>query len=68
MPAKSKSQRKFFGIAKSIKKGETPASYSPAAAKAAKSMTGKEIDKFAKTKEKKLPRKVGGLKKLKWPK
>jgi len=57
-----------MGIAKSIKEGETPASYSPAAAKAAKSMKKKQLKEFAKTKEKGLPKKVGGLKKLRWPK
>lgn len=54
MPAKSEKQRKLFGIAKSIKKGDTPKSYSPAAAKIAKDLPEDEIDKFA-TKENEEP-------------
>lgn len=50
MPATSEKQRKLFGIAKSIKQGKTPKSYSPKAAKIAKDLPEKEIDKFA-TKE-----------------
>jgi hypothetical protein len=55
LPAKSRSQRKFFGIALAIKKGKTPKSYSPEAAKAAKSMSRKALKHFAKTKESNLP-------------
>lgn len=56
MPAKSKVQRKFMGIALAIKKGKTPKSYSPEASKAAKTMRIKELEYFAKTKEKGLPK------------
>lgn len=58
MPAKSVKQRRFFGIAESIKKGKTPASYSPAAAKVAKTMKLKAIRHYTRTKEKGLPGKV----------
>ncbi len=56
MPARSVKQRKFLGIALSIKKGKTPKSYSPEAAEAAKTMSRKALEHFAKTKEKGLPR------------
>lgn len=56
MPAKSRVQRKFFGIALAIKKGKTPKAYSPEAAKVAKSMSKKALKHFAKTKEKGLPK------------
>lgn len=56
MPAKSRSQRKFFGIALAVKKGKTPKSYSPEATKAAKSMSKKALKHFAKTKEVGLPK------------
>lgn len=58
MPAISKTQRKFFGIVKSIKSGRTKPSYSRAAAKAARTMSIKNIRHFAKTKESGLPEKV----------
>ena len=57
MPSKTKKQQKFFGIVKGIKKGKTKPSYSPEAAKVAKEMTKKEIDKFAH--KAKPPRKRG---------
>ena len=47
MPAVSERQRKLAGIALSIKRGETPKTYSPQAAKMAKTMTIKELRKFA---------------------
>ena len=47
MPSKSKKQEKLFGIALSIKRGETPASYSSDAARIAKTMTLKQITDFA---------------------
>lgn len=53
--AVSKKQQKFMGMVHAAKKGEKPAS--PAVAKAAKSMTGKEAEKFASTKHKGLPEK-----------
>jgi len=55
MPAKSKDQRRFMGIARAIQKGEMPAGKSPAAAKVARSMKPGELHKFAATKEKGLP-------------
>lgn len=48
MPAKSEKQRKLFGIALSIKRGETPASYSPEASSIAESLSEKKIRKYAK--------------------
>ena len=57
MPAKSKVQRRFLGIAYAMKKGKLKKSYSPEAAKAAKSMSKKALRHFAKTKEKRLPSK-----------
>lgn len=59
MPAKSKAQRRFMGIVESIKKGKTPKSYSPEAAKAAKSMSKSDVRHFTKTKEKGLPQYTG---------
>ena len=56
MPAKSVKQRRFLGIALAMKKGKTPKSYSPEAAKAAETMSKKALEHFAKTKEKGLPK------------
>lgn len=47
MPAKSPAQRKLAGIALSMKRSETPKSYSKQAAKMAKSMTVKELREYA---------------------
>ena len=59
MPAKSKAQQKFFGLVRSVQKGETPKSdVSKSVKKAANSMSKKEVDKFAKTKRKGLPEKI----------
>ena len=59
MPAKSKAQQRFFGLVRSVQKGDTPKSdVSSDVKKAAKTMTKKEVDDFAKTKTKKLPEKV----------
>jgi hypothetical protein len=55
--AKSKAQQRFMGMVYAAKKGETPAS--PEVASAAKSISGKEAKKFAKTKHSGLPEKVG---------
>jgi len=56
MPAKSKAQRRLFGIAKAVKSGKlSPDEVSGAALNIAKNLSSKEIDKFAKTKEKNLP-------------
>ena len=47
MPAKSERQRKLAGIALSMKRGETPKSYSKGAAKMSK-MTQKQLRDYAK--------------------
>ena len=51
MPAKSEAQRRMMGMALSMKQGKTPKSKSPAAAKIAKTMTGKQLKEFAKKPE-----------------
>jgi hypothetical protein len=48
MPATSNAQRTLFRIALSIKKGETPRSYSKKAAELADSMSLEELEKYAK--------------------
>jgi hypothetical protein len=53
--AVSKKQQRFMGMVHAAKKGEKPAS--PEVAKVAKSMSGKEAEKFASTKHKGLPEK-----------
>lgn len=57
MPAKSKSQQRFFGMVDAYKKGEMK-NASKKIKDAAKNMTKKEIKKFASTKTKNLPEKV----------
>ena len=56
MPSVSKQQQKFFGVVKSMQQGDTPKKGK--AGKAAKSMTKKDVDDFASTKHKGLPKKV----------
>lgn len=57
--AVSKSQRALFGLAKSVKSGETPRSeVSQDVLDIEDDVSTKEIDKFAGTKEKGLPEKV----------
>ena len=56
MPAKSKQQQKFFGVVKSMQAGDIPKK--GAAGKVAKDMSKKEVDKYASTKHKGLPKKV----------
>ncbi len=56
MPAKSKQQQKFFGVVKSMQKGDIPKKGE--AGKVAKDMSKKEVDKYAGTKHKGLPKKV----------
>jgi hypothetical protein len=64
MPAESKAQQKFFGIVHGMQKGTVPKSYSPKAAKAAKTIEPKAAKEFAATKMKGLPKHtIGGLKK-----
>lgn len=55
--AVSQKQQKFMGMVYAAKKGAKPAS--PAVAKVAKGMSKKEAHKFAATKHKGLPKKVG---------
>lgn len=59
MPAQSKQQQKFMGIVRAIQKGEQPASkFSKKAQDAADDMKKKDVEKFASTKHKGLPKKV----------
>ncbi|MFZ5452444.1 MAG: hypothetical protein ACOZF2_11340 [Thermodesulfobacteriota bacterium] len=52
---KSKGQRRFMGMAHAIKEGELPASHSPAAAKAARTMNPEDLKHMASESEKGLP-------------
>ena len=56
MPAKSKQQQKFFGVVKAMQSGDIPKKGE--AGKVAKDMSKKEVDKYAGTKHKGLPKKV----------
>ena len=56
MPSVSKQQQKFFGVVKAMQKGDIPKKGS--AGKAAKSMDKDDVDDFASTKHKGLPKKV----------
>ena len=56
MPAKSKQQQKFFGVVKSMQKGDIPKKGE--AGDVADDMSKKEVDKYASTKHKGLPTKV----------
>jgi len=56
VPAKSKQQQKFFGVVKAMQKGDIPKKGE--AGKVAKDMTKKDVDKYASTKHKGLPKKV----------
>ena len=59
MPAKSQQQQKIMGLALAYKRGEVPASKVSAKVKEmAKTMTEKELEKYASAKHKGLPRKV----------
>lgn len=59
MPAKSQQQQKLMGLALSVKKGDTPASeVSQAVRDMVKNMSKKELEKYATTKHKGLPKKV----------
>jgi hypothetical protein len=53
MPAKSKQQQKFFGVVKAMQSGDIPKK-----GEAGKDMSKKEVDKYASTKHKGLPKKV----------
>ena len=64
MPAQSKQQQKFMGLVKAYKEGDVDSSEVTKKVKdAAKSMTKKEVDDFASTKHKGLPKKVEKTKK-----
>ena len=56
MPAVSKKQQKFFGIVRSVQKGEQSPT-TPEVAKAAADMKKGDVKKFASTKHKGLPEK-----------
>ena len=56
MPSVSKQQQKFFGVVKAMQKGDIPKKGS--AGKAAKSMSKDDVDDYASTKHKGLPKKV----------
>ena len=56
MPAKSKTQQRFMGAALAAKRGEKP--ISKKVGDVAKSMSSSELEKFAGTKHKGLPKKV----------
>ena len=59
MPAVSKQQRKFMGLVHAVQKGEVPASkVSKSARDAAKQIKKKDVEDFASTDEKGLPKKV----------
>lgn len=60
MPALSQQQQKIMGLALSYKRGNTPASeVSQAVKNLANSMSEKELEKYAGTSHKGLPKKVG---------
>ena len=56
MPAKSKQQQKFFGVVKAMQAGDIPKKGE--AGEVADDMSKKEVDKYASTKHKGLPKKV----------
>ncbi len=56
MPAKSKQQQKFFGVVKSMQKGDIP--NKGEAGDVADDMDKKDVDKMASTKHKGLPKKI----------
>jgi hypothetical protein len=56
MPSVSKQQQKFFGVVKAMQKGDVPKKGK--AGKVAKTMKKDDVDDFASTKHKGLPKKV----------
>jgi len=59
MPAKSKKQRRFFGLVHAVQKGETkPSQVSRSVRKVAKKMNPKSVTDFAASSEKDLPLKL----------
>lgn len=62
MPAKSRQQQKFMGLVLAYKRGQIPASkVSKNVKQVASAMSEKELEKFAGTKHKGLPRKIEAL-------
>ena len=55
MPAVSKQQQKFFGVVKAMQAGDIPKKGE--AGKVAKDMSKKDVDDYASTKHKGLPKK-----------
>ncbi len=53
MPARSERQRRLAGIALAIKRGYTPRSYSPEAARMAESMSEEQLRHYSRGKRKK---------------
>jgi hypothetical protein len=65
MPSVSKQQQKLFGLALSVKRGETPeAEASDEVMRIVNSMSEKDIKKYAETEHSGLPNKVKGEGKL----
>ncbi|MDQ6809740.1 MAG: DUF3008 family protein [Verrucomicrobiota bacterium] len=64
MPAKSKKQQMAAGAALTAKRGEASTKSLKGASKSmASSMSEKQLEDFAKTKRKSLPKRAGGAKK-----
>ena len=62
MPAQSKQQQKLFGLALSVKRGDTPrGEVSKDVLDIVDDMSEKDIEKYASTKHDKLPKKVESL-------
>jgi hypothetical protein len=49
MPSRSEKQKKLMCIAESIKKGKTPQTYSPQAARISEQMSEKQLKEFCET-------------------
>lgn len=58
MPAKSKAQQQAMAIAEQVKKGKIKAKAGTPSAKMAKSMSIKQLNDFASTQRKGLPKRV----------
>jgi len=56
MPARSERQRRMAGVALSIKRGQTPRSYSPEAARMAESMSERQLRHYTKRSKRKKKR------------
>lgn len=62
MPAKSRSQQRFFGMVHSVQKGDlSPSKVGPAVRKAARNTEYSDAKDFASTKHKNLPEKKGSV-------